>query len=103
MPISRCCPPISSLVLARSLGGLDGCCLGGVPPLPLVIGSDSSPARLIAAFFIGAGQIWGEDVDTIRLDGSDRLIGPSPELGRTTTTWRRWSTENPVLRRCTYN
>ncbi|KAL6002317.1 hypothetical protein ACLOJK_034248 [Asimina triloba] len=64
-------------------GGLDGCCLGGVPPLPLVIGSDSSPARLAAAFFIDAGQIWSEYVDTICFDGSDRPIGPSPELGRT--------------------
>ncbi|KAL6003810.1 hypothetical protein ACLOJK_004356 [Asimina triloba] len=40
MPIFRYCPPISSPVLARCLGGFDGCCLSGVPPLPLVIGSD---------------------------------------------------------------
>ncbi|KAL6002316.1 hypothetical protein ACLOJK_034247, partial [Asimina triloba] len=65
---------------------------GWLLPLPLVMGLDSSPARLIGAFFIDVSHIWGEDVDTVRLDGSDRPIGPSPELSQTAVLWRRWST-----------
>ncbi|KAL5975404.1 hypothetical protein ACLOJK_019726, partial [Asimina triloba] len=64
-------------------GGLDGCCLGGVPPLSLVIGSDSSPSRLIAAFFIDADQIWGEDVEPRRSWVGRQSLGEdgAPELG----------------------
>ncbi|KAL5985675.1 hypothetical protein ACLOJK_027661, partial [Asimina triloba] len=39
------------------------------------------------------GRIQDEHTIAVRLDGSDRPIGPSPELGRTAATWRRWSTE----------
>ncbi|KAL5997103.1 hypothetical protein ACLOJK_008031 [Asimina triloba] len=67
----------------------------GEPIIIWILGFSSScdhGCRSIAGPLVDIGQIREEDAAAVRLDGSDRPIGPSSELGRTAVPWRRWST-----------